>query len=123
MFKDLTTRARAALGSGAVVLALLASMVAALSGLSTASTLQRQTASRSATTAATATVADATAADAGAFDKALADARQRVIGTVTQQNAGLVQHAASAAASLAGQAGELQKVVGEFRLDPEDVAA
>jgi len=41
------------------------------------------------------------------------------MGTVTQQNAGLVQQAAGAAASLAAQAGELQKVVGEFRLDPE----
>jgi methyl-accepting chemotaxis protein len=36
---------------------------------------------------------------------------------VTQQNAGLVQRAAGAAASLALQAGELQKVVGEFKLD------
>ncbi len=37
---------------------------------------------------------------------------------VTQQNAGIVQQAATAATSLAAQAAELQGVVGEFQLDP-----
>ena len=46
MFKDLTTRARAAMGFGSVVLALLASMAAGLSGLAAAGTLHRQAATR-----------------------------------------------------------------------------
>jgi len=37
--------------------------------------------------------------------------------TVTQQNAGLVEQAAAASNALAGQAIELQRVVGEFKLD------
>jgi methyl-accepting chemotaxis protein len=75
MFKDLTTRARAALGFGAVVLALLASMAAALNGLAAASTLHRQGATRSSTAAA----GSAQATD-DAFDSALAGPRQLVIG-------------------------------------------
>jgi methyl-accepting chemotaxis protein len=40
------------------------------------------------------------------------------MGQVTQQNAALVQQAAGAATALAGRASQLQKVVGEFKLDP-----
>jgi methyl-accepting chemotaxis protein len=62
------------------------------------------------------------------ISQALGDQSQRiaevdravgVMGTVTQQNAGLVQQAAMAAASLARQAGQLQQVVAEFKLDAE----
>jgi methyl-accepting chemotaxis protein len=77
MFKDLTTRARAALAFAAVVLALLASMAAALSGLSAAGALQRQTASRSTATAASSTT---TATVDDAFDLAVAGPRQLIIG-------------------------------------------
>jgi methyl-accepting chemotaxis protein len=68
----------------------------------------------------------------GEISQALGEQSQRIaevdravgeMGTVTQQNAGLVQQAASAAASLAEQASELQKVVGEFKLDPEEATA
>ncbi|WP_454737555.1 methyl-accepting chemotaxis protein [Cupriavidus necator] len=41
---------------------------------------------------------------------------------VTQQNAALVEQAASASQALAGQATELQHVVGEFKLDAEPAA-
>ena len=75
MFKDLTTRARAALGFGAVVLALLASMAAGLSGLAAAGTLHRQAATRAA-----ATVAGSAPAGDDAFDSALAGPRQLIIG-------------------------------------------
>jgi Methyl-accepting chemotaxis protein len=43
--------------------------------------------------------------------------------TVTQQNAALVEQAASASHELAGQATELQRVVGEFKLDAEPASA
>ncbi|UIF91298.1 methyl-accepting chemotaxis protein [Cupriavidus sp. UYPR2.512] len=43
--------------------------------------------------------------------------------TVTQQNAALVEQAASASQALAGQATELQRVVGEFKLDAEPASA
>jgi methyl-accepting chemotaxis protein len=42
---------------------------------------------------------------------------------MTQQNAALVEEAAAAASSLALQAGGLQQVVAEFRLDAEDAPA
>ena len=41
---------------------------------------------------------------------------------VTQQDAQLVRQAASAATALAAQAGQLQTVVGEFKLDADDAA-
>jgi len=41
---------------------------------------------------------------------------------VTQQNAALVEQAAAASAALAGQAQQLQSVVGEFKLDDEPEA-
>ncbi|WP_374940988.1 methyl-accepting chemotaxis protein [Xylophilus ampelinus] len=43
--------------------------------------------------------------------------------TVTQQNAALVEEAASAATALSQQAAELQRAVGEFKLDDDDAAA
>ncbi len=42
---------------------------------------------------------------------------------VTQQDAELVRQAASAASSLAGQAAQLQTVVGEFKLDADEAPA
>ena len=42
--------------------------------------------------------------------------------TVTQQNAALVEEAASAATALSRQAAELQRAVGEFKLDDDDAA-
>jgi methyl-accepting chemotaxis protein len=77
-FQDLTTRARAALGFGAVVLALLAIMASALAGLSSASALHRQASFRTAATAAGTTPRDGAGADA--FEDALTSTRQLILG-------------------------------------------
>jgi methyl-accepting chemotaxis protein len=77
-FKDLSTRARTAVGFGAVVLALLAVMASALAGLSSASALHRQATSRTATTASGATQRDSAGVEA--FEGATDSTRRLVIG-------------------------------------------